>query len=110
MKLAEVRAHQSGDGHSALQVPAGLDELPAFAVGHGGIGDALKQMRAFFDGLQEIAGVPDFRRAAAHGVEQAVQLLPHFRADLLANLPRIFARVTMLATIEERLDASCNSD
>ena len=61
MEFAKVRAHQSGNGHGALQVAAGLDELPALAVGHGGIGDALKQMRALFDGLKEVAGVPHFR-------------------------------------------------
>jgi len=93
MEFMEVRAHQSRDGHGTFEIAPGLDELPALTVGHGGIGDALEQMRAFFDGLQEIAGIPHFGRTAAHGVEQAIQLLPHFRADLLAHLARIFPRV-----------------
>ena len=57
-----------------------LDELPAFTVRHGRVGDALKQVAAFLDRLKELVRlvVPDggdFR--AAHLHRQAVDLFPH---------------------------------
>ena len=51
---AKCRSTSARDGLHALHEAAHLDELPAFAVSHGGIGDALKQMRALRDGQQEI--------------------------------------------------------
>ena len=58
-----IDVQQLRRGGGALDVTADLDELPALAVAHGGIGDALKQMHAFVDEREEI------RRAACRQVD-----------------------------------------
>ena len=62
VKLAEMHAQQRGERGGAFQRSAGLNELPAFAVGHGRIGDALKKMRAVLDGVAENRRRPRLRR------------------------------------------------
>ncbi len=94
-KFVEVDVEQARDGRGALDEPAHLDELPAFAVVHGGIGDALHQVRAFENDGQKIQrlGLPKAGRFhAPHFVKKAVELFPHLRADLLANLACVLAR------------------
>ena len=58
LKRAEMHADQNGQAHSPLEEPASLNELPALAVSHGGVGNALKQVRAFLDGVKELARAP----------------------------------------------------
>src|SRR5438309_1612744 len=41
----------------AFNKPAKLNELPSFAVAHGGIGHTLKQVRLFADGVEELEGL-----------------------------------------------------
>ena len=83
--------------------------MPAFAMTHGGIGDALKQMHAFDDGQQKIRGqhVVGFVGLAPRDlVKQMIQALPLFGADLFAHLARILASAAMHDVIEERLPGS----
>ena len=66
-ELLEMRIDEARGVLHALDEAAGLDELPAFAVQHGGIGDAVEQMRALFDGVHQVERlrVKTFRRANA---------------------------------------------
>ncbi len=52
-KFVEIDIEQARGGGGAFDEAAHLDELPAFAVIHGGIGDALHQMRAFENDASE---------------------------------------------------------
>ena len=94
-KFVEVNVEQACDGRRAFDKSSYLDKLPAFAMIHGGIGDALHQVRALDNDGQQIQrlGLPKTSRFhAPHFVKKAVELFPHLRADLLANLPRVLAR------------------
>ena len=62
LELAEMHAHQRGNQHGPFEKPSDLNELPAFAVGHGGIRDALEQMCPFLNRGQKIACVPGLGR------------------------------------------------
>ncbi len=78
-----------------LDVTAELDELPAFAVAHGRIGDAVKQICAFEHGQEEVVRLQDplFSGAALDHVKiQTIELFPHARAALLANMAKVFTR------------------
>src|ERR1035438_4130544 len=52
-QAAEVGADQAGDGFGAFDEASELDVMPAFAVRHGGIGDALKEVCAILHGAEE---------------------------------------------------------
>ncbi len=51
-----VGLQQHGGGGGALDEAAHLDELPALAVAHGGVGDALELMDRLHHLLQELSG------------------------------------------------------
>ncbi len=100
-KLRLVGLQQHGRGGGALHVAAHLDELPALAVAHGGVGHALKLVDGLHHLAEELHGpfaLLQHRRKApivAHLGPgdlqvQAVEPLPHLGGDLLAHVPRIF--------------------
>ena len=92
---AEMDVEQAAHQLRALDEAAELEEVPAFAMAQRGVGDAAQRV----DLLQHIAEQP---RRLMHpdlfdgdGLEpeiEAIQMLPHFRRQLLAHLPRIVAR------------------
>ena len=95
----EEQAHAGG----AFEIAADLDELPAFAVGHGGVGDALELVDGFHHLLEEggrtFAGFSvglDLHGAFYFGARdldvERVEFLPLFGGDLLAHLAGIFTR------------------
>src|SRR5579863_404062 len=93
-ELAEVRANQPRQRFGALDKTSEPDVLPAFAVRHGGIGDTLEEMRALLHRAKERVGIEQpglAGRRAVYLQVQAVELLPHFRAALLAHLPQVLA-------------------
>ena len=94
--LAELHLEEGSRGAGALDVTAELHEVPALAVRHGGVGDALEQVHAADGGGQEFVGA---RRPLAlaeavlpHVQEEPVDLLPHLGADLFAHLPGVLPR------------------
>ena len=83
----------------AFHVAAELDVLPAFAVAHGAVGDALEEMRAFLHCAEKTVRFQNPRffgstvGTRVHDFKiQAIELLPHFGAALFANVAEIFAR------------------
>ena len=69
--------------------------MPALAVAHGRIGYTLEEINTLFDAVEEFMrlGVPDLLHAGLLDLqEETVELLPHLGTDVLAHLPRIFAR------------------
>ena len=89
----EVRADQLSQRVGSLHVTPELDVLPALAVRHGRVRHALKQMRALLNRAEKYVRMQQprlARRSTGHLQIQPVQLLPHFRAALLAHLPQIF--------------------
>ena len=90
-----VGAEQRGDGVAALQEAPRLDELPALRVAEGRVGEALEEVDRLLDGAEELVRLPPPDRVdgrAAHGQVEAVDLLPHLGADLLAHLARVLPR------------------
>src|SRR6516164_1354939 len=80
---------------AALHIAAKLDELPAFAVAHGGVGNALKEVRALLDGAKKLVRLQDpalFRAAFDYLQIELVELLPHLRAALLADVTEVLPR------------------
>ena len=78
-----------------LQQRPDADEIPAFAVRHGGVGDALEKVRASHDALEKLmrTGGQQFPRVVAlHEKIEPVDLFPHLAGNLLARRPGIFAR------------------
>ena len=71
-----------------------LQVLPAFAVAHRRVGDALEEMHAFDHQAEDVVRArrpAPSARACLQPQKQLVQLLPHVGADLLAHLPRVLA-------------------
>lgn len=90
----EVIADQAGDGFGAFDEASELDVMPALAVRHGGIGDALKQVCAVLHGAEEAVRIGQASVAGCGALdlqEEAVELLPHFGTALFADLAEIFA-------------------
>ena len=89
-----MRIQQGGGSCSAFEKAPDANEVPALAVAHSRIGNALEEINVLFHAVQESVWlrVPDlFHTGLFHPQEEAVELLPHLRADLLAHLPCIFA-------------------
>ena len=92
---------QHGGGGGALDEAADLDELPAFAVAHGGVGDALELVDGFHDLLEELGrfglgkeglGVHVGVHFGAGDLEvERIEAGPHFGGDLLADVAGVFA-------------------
>ncbi len=76
-----------------LQKASGADVVPALAVRHRRIGHALEEVHALHDGGEGFVGLrrPILGGSVADFDVQPVQLLPHFRADLLAHLTGVLA-------------------
>ena len=92
---AVVYVDQRGEHAGALDEAAELDEVPAFAVVHRGVGQALEHVRSGLYGFEEFVrrDASGFKQGdALHFVEEAVELLPHLGADLLADLAGVLAR------------------
>ena len=69
-----------------------MNEMPSFAVSHRGVGYALEKMGAFLDRVQKFTSCPHvLATRISDRVKQAVELLPHFRADLFTHLTSVFA-------------------
>ena len=82
---------------AARSIVARSECRPPFRVNHRRVRDSLKQMRGL---LRVHVERRTARRAAPADVQiQAVELLPHLRADLLADVPRVLARRTTQASI-----------
>ena len=67
-----------------------------FAVAEGRVGEALEEVDRLLDGAEELVRLPPSRSCRwslpRTGQVEAVDLLPHLRADLLAHLARVLAR------------------
>ena len=85
---------QGGGGIGALKVAAEANELPALAMNHGCVADALEQMNAIDDGGERIvdAGAElGLRIRRVHLVKEAVEPLPLLGGDFFADLAGVFA-------------------
>ena len=51
-----IGLEEQARGGGAFEIAADLDELPAFAVAHGGVGDALELVDGFHHLLEEGGG------------------------------------------------------
>src|SRR5580658_2189513 len=90
----EMRADQARQFVGALDEAPELNVLPAFAVRHGRIGHALKQMRSLAHRPKKYIRMqqPGLALGGASYLKiQTVELLPHLRAALLAHLAQIFS-------------------
>ena len=70
-KRPKVDVQNDGQRARTLQIPPELNEAPALVVIHGGIRDALKQVRALANGLEKHLGVGSpllFDSGVANGV------------------------------------------
>ena len=93
-ELGLIDLEQRGGGVGALEIAAEADELPALAVNHGGVADALEEMNAVDDGGQRVvdAGAKlGLRMRRVHLVEEAVEALPLLGGDFFADLAGVFA-------------------
>src|SRR5438105_4816329 len=73
---------------AALEQPADTDEIPAFAVRHGRVGDALKTMRPCDDPLEKFVRTrleQSRSLLALHEKIKSIDLLPHFARNLFAG-------------------------
>src|SRR6266404_9232936 len=94
-KSAVVCANQSGESVSALHIASKLNIVPAFAVAHRRVGYSLKKVYAIKRSAEKQLRMQDpaLARGSAYDLQvEPVELLPHFRAALFADLPQIFAR------------------
>jgi hypothetical protein len=90
-----VRIQEGGGSCGAFEETPDTNKVPALAVTHSRISNALEEINILFHAVQESMWlrVPDlFHAGLLHLQEEAVELLPHLRADLFAYLPGIFAR------------------
>src|SRR5208337_497083 len=93
-KAAEVGADQAGDGFGAFDEASELDVMPAFAMRHGRVGDALKQVCAILHGAEEAVRIGEAGVAGGRALDlqkETIELLPHFGAALLPDLAKILA-------------------
>ena len=94
-ELRLIDLEQRGGGVGALQVAAEADELPALAVNHGGVADALEEMDAVDHRGQHVVDVGaelGLRVRRVHLVIEPVEPLPLLGGDFFAHLAGIFAR------------------
>ena len=84
-------------GVCSLEKFSHLEELPAFAVRHRGVGDALEGVEIFYQGAIESDRALAMRGARVRALEvevETVEALPHFAGDLLADGAGVFAGVS----------------
>src|ERR1700674_5488985 len=77
-----------------LDILALLNKMPGFVVIHSGGGNSIKPVGAFAHQVYHSHSpgiIIGFQLSASHVMEKAIQVLPHLRADFLADLPGIFA-------------------
>ena len=89
-----VDLEHGGGGVGAFEIAAEADELPALAVNHGGVADALEEMNAIDDGGERVVdagGELSLRVGRVHLVEEAIEALPLLAGDFFADLAGIFA-------------------
>src|SRR3984893_6297353 len=73
---------------------AQLNKIPALIVGHGCVGDPLKQMAALHDPLKKLIAArtkKPLRFTGAKVQKHSIELLKHLRRDLLPHSSRSFA-------------------
>src|ERR1017187_5859363 len=90
----KISVKQDAEIAGPLYVFAELDKMPGLVVIQGGGGNSIKPVRAFANQAHHshcTSVIIGLQLNAIHVVEKAIQVLPHLRADLLANLPGIFA-------------------
>src|SRR5208282_2228185 len=90
----KISVQQEAEIASPLDIFAELDKMPSLVVIHSVGGNSMKPVRAFANQAHHshcTGIVIGLQLKASHLVEKTIQLLPHLRADLLANLPGIFA-------------------
>ena len=80
MEMFEVDVEEDGAGGGAFDVATELNELPTFAMIHGRIGDALKEVGTVADAAEKVSGFrfPIFLDGVGPDVmEELINLLPH---------------------------------
>ncbi len=76
---------------------AQLNKIPALIVGHGCVGDPLKQMAALHDPLKKLIAArtkKPLRFTGAEVQKHSIELLKHLRRDLFPHGSSTFARRT----------------
>src|SRR5215204_1219298 len=94
-QLVRIDVEQGGGRGGALDVAPDLYELPALAVVHRRVGDALEKVRTLLYRAEEFVrgDIPDVVEPRLLDLQkEPVELLPHLGADLLAHLPQVLAR------------------
>src|SRR5580704_5307129 len=90
----KVSVKQDTEIAGSLDIFAELDKMPGLVVIHSRGGNSVKPVRAFSNQAHHSHGaciVVGLQLEASHVVEKAIQVLPHLRTNLLANLAGIFA-------------------
>src|ERR1700723_4051441 len=90
----KVSVKQDAKIAGSLYIFAEVDKMPGLVVIHSGGGNYVKPVRAFSNQADNSHGtciVVGLQLKASHVVEKAIQVLPHLRTNLLANLAGIFA-------------------
>src|ERR1700676_1945961 len=90
----KISVEQNAEIAGALDVFAELDKMPGFVMIHSSRGNSGKPVRTFAHQVDHSHGagiVIGSKFKSGHVVEEAIQVLPHLGADLLANLARVVA-------------------
>src|SRR5450432_785387 len=90
----KISFQQDAEIAGPLYIFAELDKMPGLVVIQGGGGNSIKPVRAFANQGHHPhcpCIVVGLQLKASYVVEKSIQVLPHLRADFLANLPGIFA-------------------
>src|SRR6266487_182089 len=87
-----MNINQGSSDPGSFNIATDLDKLPAFVVAHRGVGEALETLDALVHADQKLmhAGEPDIGHTSTFNTqEEAIELLPHLRTDLIADLARV---------------------
>jgi hypothetical protein len=90
-EVVVVGLKQNGCSSGALDEAADLDELPAFAVAHGGICDSVELMNGLHHHLEEFRGIGVDVKGASDIEIERVEAVPLLGRDLLADMAGVFA-------------------
>src|ERR1035438_3046039 len=90
----KISVQQDAEIAGPLYIFAELDKMPGLVVIHSVGGNSIKPVRAFANQAHHshcTCIIIGLQLKASHLVEKTIQVFPHLRADLLANLPGVFA-------------------
>src|SRR5271155_6248366 len=90
----KVGIKQNAEIACPLDIFAELDKVPALVVIHSGVRYSVKPIRSFANQAHHshcTCVVVGLQLRASDGVKETIEVLPHLRADFLADLPGILA-------------------